>query len=260
MGIVFQGVLHATTTIPTDLVNYGCTEGFTLLHDSNCSAYFECSNNEYIVRYCPANLHFNAELGVCDYPSSANCPWESFNNDSMSTTSLPTTTESDLTNGPNNNICPLDEPGYNIFLPHPNCNFYFMCYWGELIEMQCQDGKHWNAEKNYCDWKVYANCVEGAATYPPNESDTSEVTTNVPQNWLTTSAPPNECPSLNNEIQAVHLPHPNCEYFYLCNWGIPVEMKCPNNLHFNQELDICTNQKDANCVEGAAPQQPNSAL
>jgi hypothetical protein len=44
-----------------------------LPHPSDCTRFFSCSNGVPIEMECPAGLHFNDQLKVCDWPQDANC-------------------------------------------------------------------------------------------------------------------------------------------------------------------------------------------
>ncbi|KAJ8724689.1 hypothetical protein PYW08_016163 [Mythimna loreyi] len=67
-------------------------------HGSDCSVFFYCSaQGRPACRRCPAGLHFNPQLQVCDWPSEVNCtsrpprpPRPPRGND---TTPYPTTTD-----------------------------------------------------------------------------------------------------------------------------------------------------------------------
>lgn len=54
-----------------------CTEllvGDSYNHPTDCGKYIVCDVNSVAVeRDCPTNLHYNAELKVCDWPQDANC-------------------------------------------------------------------------------------------------------------------------------------------------------------------------------------------
>uniref|UniRef100_A0A023FT16 Putative tick mucins 1 n=1 Tax=Amblyomma cajennense TaxID=34607 RepID=A0A023FT16_AMBCJ len=46
----------------------------TLFHNKyNCSTFYLCAQGVPELIPCPAGLHFNSVLNVCDYPSEANC-------------------------------------------------------------------------------------------------------------------------------------------------------------------------------------------
>jgi hypothetical protein len=44
-----------------------------LPNPKDCSSFFICSNGVPIKLNCPAGLHFNDQLKVCDWPQNANC-------------------------------------------------------------------------------------------------------------------------------------------------------------------------------------------
>jgi hypothetical protein len=44
-----------------------------LPHPTDCSSFFKCSNGVPILTHCPAGLHFNEQINVCDWPQNANC-------------------------------------------------------------------------------------------------------------------------------------------------------------------------------------------
>lgn len=44
-----------------------------LPHPTNCNLFYECSNGIKYLMSCPAQLHFNVALNVCDYPQNAGC-------------------------------------------------------------------------------------------------------------------------------------------------------------------------------------------
>jgi hypothetical protein len=44
-----------------------------LPHPTDCSSFYSCSNGKKIEMHCPAGLHFNNQLKVCDWPENAKC-------------------------------------------------------------------------------------------------------------------------------------------------------------------------------------------
>lgn len=125
-----------------------CEDGETKAHETNCNFYYECASNEFILRECPATLYFNTQLGVCDYPLSANCIC----------LDCSTTIKS----------CPKEnDPDVDILLPHPNCNRFYQCDWGVPYERICPAGLNFNKEDNVCSFVSDAKCVEGAAPAQP---------------------------------------------------------------------------------------------
>ncbi|XP_005191759.1 probable chitinase 10 [Musca domestica] len=44
------------------------------------------------------------------------------------------------------------------YAPHErDCNKYYICQYGELVEQKCPSGLHWN--QNYCDWPQASKCM-----------------------------------------------------------------------------------------------------
>lgn len=51
-----------------------CKSTFGLFrHPTNCNLFVHCSNSVAFIKKCPANLHFNEEIMVCDWPYRAGC-------------------------------------------------------------------------------------------------------------------------------------------------------------------------------------------
>jgi hypothetical protein len=44
-----------------------------LPNPEDCGSYYVCNWGEAILMPCPAGLHFNAQLHVCDWPADAGC-------------------------------------------------------------------------------------------------------------------------------------------------------------------------------------------
>ncbi|CAH2087532.1 unnamed protein product [Euphydryas editha] len=68
-----------TTPAPTkpDFLPNGCPTNphihWLLPHENNCNQFYYCVWGEKVLRVCPATLHFNPVLQVCDWPSDAGC-------------------------------------------------------------------------------------------------------------------------------------------------------------------------------------------
>lgn len=61
---------------------------------------------------------------------------------------------------------------------------------------------------------------------------------------------PAQCPPTSDPNDwAVHLPNPDdCGSYYVCDWGFPILMPCPEGLHFNPQLQVCDSPENANCT------------
>lgn len=223
------GQLLFTSSLAVQFDQEVCEDNKHLPHEYRCEVYYLCSDGEYTIRDCPAGLHFNAELLVCDYPEAADCQ-------QIELTEPPP---------PSNIECPSDES--ELYLPHPDCNRFYLCEWGVAVELKCPEDQHWNAEENACDWPDNANCVKGGVP----EITTPRASTTV---GTTIATPYSDCPP--DEDSGVTLPHPDCGLFYLCVWGIPTEIKCPEGHHWNVQQNYCDWPETAKCVPGEAPKQP----
>ncbi|XP_001237816.2 salivary glue protein Sgs-3 [Anopheles gambiae] len=61
------------------------------IHPTNCSRFYECHMKDAWEYECPAGLHFNVAIDVCDFPVNAKCESQS-PGDQTTTTLRPTTT------------------------------------------------------------------------------------------------------------------------------------------------------------------------
>lgn len=288
----------------TSLAHASCIEGDSQPNPADCGSFYVCAGGRLLLRPCPAPLHYNAALGVCDHPAAAGCQQQ----------------------GPQND-CPAT--GGGVLLPHPQCGLFYACDYGTPHERRCAGGLHFNAATNQCDWPQVANCkpdeapeqagavlLPGAATtttttrYPPTKRPTTttrqpEQTTEQPE-WTprptepattqrpttqrpttqrpTTQRPAttteeqsttdnvttvepvrpgtiipelligNECAE-DNDLEYEFLPHPQCQMFYICVVGQPRELTCPDGFHYSVAVQHCVLEEFADCVEGAAPWQ-----
>lgn len=66
------------------------------------------------------------------------------------------------------------------------------------------------------------------------------------------------CPAADSMNYAVHLPHPTCNLYYICVFGVPVERPCANGTEWNPRNISCDWPSSANCQPGAASLQWNA--
>merc|ERR1711962_1880518 len=52
------------------------------------------------------------------------------------------------------------------------------------------------------------------------------------------------CPE---EIFLSFVPHPDCNKYYECAWGVPILMSCPPTLYFDPKLNICNYPDQVDC-------------
>lgn len=259
---------------------YICEEGVTRSHDTDCGLYYQCSVGEYITRACPEGLHFNPRESACDYPSSAGCQLGPVPTNAPATqppatevpateipetqppTPQPPATETPETQPPPPQTSSCTDSVDGTTFPHPNCGMFYICSAGIAFESPCPGGLHWSVSIDMCDFPEAAECIEGAAPYQPGGIPITEPQTDSPIAVTTPAQPPinpdGSCPAYNVPGTLVHLAHPDCNRFYVCDWGIPYEMICPDNTHFNIKINVCDAPIEANCTPGAAIEQPGA--
>lgn len=79
-------------------------------------------------------------------------------------TESPTTTEKVPNIPAPVNVMPIIINGEHCeigeYRPHPsNCNAYYRCVYGQLKELNCAGGLHWNQRAMLCDWPASAMCM-----------------------------------------------------------------------------------------------------
>ncbi|XP_047118364.1 protein obstructor-E-like [Schistocerca piceifrons] len=155
--------------IPLLVANAGCSgAGEPFPNPEDCGSFLQCeASGVAAVKQCPANLHFNAELKVCDYSWSANCKEEdSSSADSSSQEGDDSSSEeADKLNAKvikkvlvaNAGCSGAGEP-----FPNPDdCGSFLQCEAsGVAAVKQCPANLHFNAVLKVCDYPWSANCKE----------------------------------------------------------------------------------------------------
>ncbi|XP_022901765.2 chondroitin proteoglycan-2-like [Onthophagus taurus] len=148
--------------------------------------------------------------------------------------------------------CPSVNGEFPVYLPHEDCTKFCVCDWGKAHILDCPSGLHFNPKLNVCDWPQNAGC-SGSNTNKPTDATTSTPTkTTTTETTTTPSTEPgycdnNKCPPLN-EKYPIFFPHEDCGRYCKCDWGVAFEMKCPDGLHFNPQMNVCDWPKDAGCI------------
>uniref|UniRef100_A0A2A4JQH5 Chitin-binding type-2 domain-containing protein n=1 Tax=Heliothis virescens TaxID=7102 RepID=A0A2A4JQH5_HELVI len=67
-----------TTEAAIEFLPNGCPVNphihWLLPHETDCNAFYYCVWGQLVLRQCPATLHFNRVIQVCDWPWDAGCP------------------------------------------------------------------------------------------------------------------------------------------------------------------------------------------
>ncbi|XP_044261534.1 probable chitinase 10 isoform X2 [Tribolium madens] len=219
-----------------------------LQHESDCTKFYKCDHGKKVEFDCPAGLHFNKVLQVCDWPGNAGC--ENVNpNPTTKSTQEPTSSETPKPTPPEDRDpeCPWPDPlNYTVHLPHEtDCTKFYKCDHGKKVEFDCPNDLHFNPDLEVCDWPENAGCED------PNPGPCPSEDTDEPQPEPEPTSPSDldpECPWPDPLNYTVHLPHEtDCTKFYKCDNGKKVEFDCPNDLHFNPKLEVCDWPEDAGC-------------
>ncbi|XP_069691255.1 probable chitinase 10 [Periplaneta americana] len=111
----------------------------------NCGAFYQCSHGVPYHQNCPAGLHFNPSINVCDYPENAGC----------SASGGKVTTEAPAEKCPDAEVpvCPITDPDVSVYFPHPSdSHWFYHCSHGIAYCKICPAGLRWNQEQEKCDW------------------------------------------------------------------------------------------------------------
>ncbi|XP_050306309.1 probable chitinase 10 [Anthonomus grandis grandis] len=150
--------------------------------DANCNRFWQCSNGVAIRMSCPAGLHWNRRLNVCDWPRRARCIGRRFDDaDQLSDHDeqiivnqfqlqveqdpISLVPKGELTledqDKPLESLrrrCPRDN-SKEVYWPDRNCNMFWQCSNGIAIRLSCPKGLQWNRRLNVCDWPTRARCI-----------------------------------------------------------------------------------------------------
>ncbi|XP_069674638.1 uncharacterized protein [Periplaneta americana] len=214
-----------------------------LPHSSKCNYFCGCSEGIPLLYLCPANLHFNPKLKICDLPSYANCTSENKSS----------TEESESSKGcpscPKTNISES-----TIYFPHStNCKYFCRCDHGVAVLHSCADDLFFNPELRACDLSVNFECktptmtsvqdtgsVSGVALRPSGSKDRTGAERLCPAVGI--------CPKSYYSTQKTLLPHrSNCSLYCECLEGVPRIRQCGHGLHFNAAAASCDRPSQARC-------------
>ena len=246
-------------------------------HPNECNKYYMCNFQHAGLFTCPANLQFNPDLNVCDYPNVVGCintpypteatttmaPENSTSADSITTT-VTTVKPENVTTGnfsvkslASDYPCQLHEELY--FVPHPEeCSKYYMCHYHHAALFTCPANLQFNPDLNVCDYPDVVGCIDDQHPTGPTEATptvdgdktTTEMTptTTKKQDDQTTETSFVQC-HYSEDGYAVILPNPaDCSTFFICVGLTPVGKQCKPGLLFNPELLVCDYPNNVTCA------------
>lgn len=244
-------------------------------HPTECNKFIECKTDDIkltiteSVLTCPANLKFNPEFGVCDWPENVVC--------TLFTPTIGTTsTVSSFTTATTISYLVVQSGtefyGYcsdpNVeFYPHPSdCTKFIECRKddnkGTITESvgKCPANLKYNVQLKICDWPENVICFTVSTTTTTTVlsttiSSTTPSTTTHAKEWLIVPSDPTEFYSLcKPEVQ--FLPHPfECSKFIKCTKDelkftiLEAVLSCPSTLLYDETLKMCNYASQVECIK-----------
>lgn len=120
------------------------------INSKGCKYFFYCRNGESIEGFCPNNMWFNFDAGICDRPENVYCTFDT----------KPTHANGHAQEDDENVSCPMtiDAPAVKFIPSKTDCGRYYICNHGQAIKQHCTDNLHWNVAANKCDQPSNARC------------------------------------------------------------------------------------------------------
>lgn len=169
----------------------------------SCTRYFLCFDGTPVERTCSPGLFFSRSELRCVRREESDCDLEV-------------------------NICPeVNDPNNIIFIANQeDCRNYFVCYDGDLKEMECAARMHWDSINNWCVPAENSTCVPSYVL-----PDIREIT----------------CPP-SSMSDIVFLPHPaDCRFYFICFMMQSSLIRCANRTLFDYILNGCALAEQARC-------------
>uniref|UniRef100_A0A182NDG7 Chitin-binding type-2 domain-containing protein n=1 Tax=Anopheles dirus TaxID=7168 RepID=A0A182NDG7_9DIPT len=256
-------------------------------YPGECEQYVVCENQQYIrTEPCPAGLHFNPTLSVCDSPDHAECL---------------------------EFVCQHNPDGIQLVLESLNsCKKYFICVGNMTVERLCAPGTVYDPVNGWCVIDDVENPCERERPPPPPESVVVQC---AEESELKKIPHPTECDvyyrCLNgrlwvrqcpagllfdsvreqcnlaeivpltiitaccmvlgsavgstldcaNTTQDTFLPdRQRCHYYVACVNRATTPIVCPSGYHFNSEKQLCDYPSKAGCIKCPATGFVNLAV
>lgn len=178
---------------------------------NNCRVFIECQGNSQIDRTCEIGQLFDTNLESCLDAHLVRCG-------SRVLPPIDTLSPDDVFPA-----CPASSVS---FRSHPHdCQSYFICAYGHLIQHSCANGVHFNPETLQCDLAKNARCRLTRIV--------------IPQTPLLPACT-SEQDFLPNLI--------NCKQYYKCDGKKPQLMDCPNGYLWDNKKLKCAKSESEICA------------
>ncbi|KAI4467480.1 chitin binding peritrophin-a [Holotrichia oblita] len=126
--------------------------------------------------------------------------------------------------------CPSNNNAVVLLPDDENCQIFYQCDWGTPVLKYCTASLNFNAITYECDYPENVNCDRSGVVNPQPEG----------------TGPLVECPTNSN--YATYIPDKSdCTIYYVCNFGKPIQQKCPDGLYYDGTIWACTYENQAKC-------------
>lgn len=214
-----------------------CPEPNGIFPSSNqCSSFLRCSSGTANVEYCPNGTHFSAQRKQCLEPCEAKCDstYDCFTTSSSRGT-ISTTQPS---------VC-LESDG---FYPVVNdCSSFYSCSNGRPYLVKCPEGLHYSVEYEVCEYPCDAGCDPSLDCNSPSSSHSTVSYPTPSSSFPGSSSSFTISPHCPDEQDGLFPSKDDCSSFYQCSGGRAYLLKCPQNLHFSYEHQVCEHPCIAQC-------------
>lgn len=109
-----------------------------------CKYMYHCRDGQSFEAFCPGDMWFNPDSGICDYRENVVCHLD----------------DAKAAKNPKEFIvCPTkDSREPNFKASSVDCGRYYLCYHGKAIQRHCASDLQWNDDKKLCDMAKRVNC------------------------------------------------------------------------------------------------------
>lgn len=182
----------------------GQNDGRRFGNPDNCRAFIECQTGSRVDVTCEVGQLFDISVEACLPSHTVRCGSRGL----PPADSLPQRPEDFFPTCPRTGV---------VYRPHPhNCQGYFICNEGTLIQHSCDAGSHFNARRFQCESPLTANCEPMRIV--------------VPQTPLLP-----DCTRGGDFFPNLV----NCKQYFICVNRQPMAMECPDGFLWNHKMLEC---------------------
>ncbi|XP_040158461.1 uncharacterized protein LOC120897549 [Anopheles arabiensis] len=219
-------------------------------NEKDCSQFYQCDHGTAYLIQCPAGLHFNTRLSVCDYPDKVDCNGPVLNehvtggahggHGGSPSCAVCQSATSVVHRHPQ---CPTRNGPHPIMFRHrTDCTKYYQCDHGTAFEITCPAGLHFNTALSVCDYPERVGCSEGAE----GSGGASEAP--AVDHPVVAKIHPN-CPAVTGRQEPAYWAHPHeCGKYFGCQWGCVELLSCPAGHRWDDAQKACSPDESLECA------------